>query len=68
MEGNEITQQMKKLEELQSMGIDVDVSDEEMRLLADEIAAELPEGPVKLSQEQLVTKYTEEKRRETYVV
>lgn len=68
MEGNEITQQMKKLEELQSMGIDVDVSDEEMRLLADEIAAELPEGPVKLSQEQPVTKYTEEKRRETYVV
>ena len=48
MEGNEITEQVKKLEELQAMGVDVDVTDEDMRLLEEEIAAELPEAPAKV--------------------
>ena len=50
------------------MGVDVDVSDEELRLLEDEIAAELPAGPVKAPQEEQIASYTEEKSRTKYVV
>ena len=50
------------------MGVDIDVTDEDMRLLEEEIAAELPEAPAKVSQEQPVTHYTEERPREKYVV
>ena len=68
LEGNEYTQQIKQLEQLQTMGIDVDVDDEELRQLEDEIAAELPAGPVRIPQEQQISSYTEEKPRAKYVV